>query len=344
MTLFKKGLTFVAFLILMPMVSMANMGGLNYFLNSPSSVINIDNPLAFGIGSSSVLSVLEGKSFEEVYLFQSLWNNVEVGASYDRRRLYKLHIQAIIMSRENSGYGHYVGVGSQNMGWKDFSSPTTATVIGPFVNYSYQSHITNTLYNIGLTQNLNTEDATMLFSMEQKLFLGTFFWGWDGTADNIGLSTKLFQIPFFIAVKIFEEDSDTTYVGTAGLHFSGDNFLSRFVSWLVGKRQPYKPTDPDIPAYQDPKVKISHSIDKAMKEGYENYYNGDLEQARDSYLLVTREFHGSALAYNRLGTIYFQLGQKRRSMKSWKKSLALDPKNKELKAFIERMQSELDEE
>jgi hypothetical protein len=344
MNSFITRLTIVVCLFFLPTVSMADMGGLNYFLNSPSSVIKHGEPISYGIGSTSVLSGQEARAFEEVYMFQNIWDNVEVGLSFDRRRLLKLHIQAIAFSSENSGYAHYIGVGSQNMGWKSFDMPQTTTVIGPFVNYTFLSHITNTRYNMGFTKNLNSLDATLLFSMEQKIFLGTFFWGWDGVADNIGVSSKLHGIPFFMAVRIFDEENETTYLGTAGVHFTGSNSVSRFVAKIFGKKQPYKPSNPDAPAYRNPKVQVSYTVDQAMKQGYEHYYNGDLEQALHSYLLVTTEFPRSALAHNRLGTIYFQLGKKRKAMKSWKKSLALDPKNKDLNAFVERMQSEIAEE
>jgi hypothetical protein len=321
---------------------LGKMGGLNYFLNSPSSIISVFQPLEFGFGASTVLSGETIETSKDLYLFQNIWHNLEIGASVNDQSSYTMHIQAMIFNKQLGGHGHYVGIGSENIGWTALDNDISRTVIGPFVNYTYRSGITLTNYNIGLTKNLTSDDATLFFSLEQTLFIGTFIWGWDGTSDNIGISVNLFGVPTFASVKVYDVDEGTTYLGTFGLKFEHDNIVSRLIGKLLGQPQPYKPSKPSMPEYEGVNEKIRKSLDTAMKEGYEYYYQGDLKKALSEYKHISMEYPNSSLVFERLGTIYYQLDNKRDALKSWRKSLELEPNNEELIKFVTSVEVELE--
>lgn len=68
-----------------------------------------------------------------------------------------------------------------------------------------------------------------------------------------------------------------------------------------------------------------------------NSSNGDRNAARMLLDLALENFPNSSIVYSRLGDFYLKQNDEARAIESYKKSLELDPTNKEVKTLLENL-------
>ena len=74
-----------------------------------------------------------------------------------------------------------------------------------------------------------------------------------------------------------------------------------------------------------------------MQRGLEYYYKKEFKAALEEYKTVVSLLPTFPMGHVRLGSIYYQLGDKYRAKKAWEKALELEPNNPSLKDYLKRM-------
>ena len=82
-------------------------------------------------------------------------------------------------------------------------------------------------------------------------------------------------------------------------------------------------------------------VDQKLSEALQYFYNGKYDKVTELANEVLTIDPNNALAYKRIGSAYFAIGQKEKAIEAWEMSLRLNPKDVTLKTFIDKARSEL---
>ena len=82
---------------------------------------------------------------------------------------------------------------------------------------------------------------------------------------------------------------------------------------------------------------VDQKLYRALEHFYEGKYDLTVKEAQDVLLLEPN----NALAYKRIGSAYFAIGQRQKAIEAWEKSLALDPTDTSLQEFVDNVKKGL---
>ena len=88
-------------------------------------------------------------------------------------------------------------------------------------------------------------------------------------------------------------------------------------------------------------VKGMNLVDQKLAEALEYFYNGKYNEVVELANDVLSIDPSNALAYKRIGSAYFAIGQKEKAIENWQKSLRLNPKDLTLKTFINKAKEQM---
>ncbi len=236
-------------------------------------------------------------------------------------------------------------------------------------------------YHIGMGGDQSgTQNALVFFvGLETDFSFGTMMLEWDGYSTNLGIKVpfgkKLKENVYLSGSPhpAVRSGLDQEY-GSLGFSFSQNIYDTIAEKWLV--RQEYASRNAqheqrlalleskqnaisdvlsrDFEAAvatvssnsyaQDASLKgpsLTRATLKLMQEGIDAYYKKDFKTALSAYQKVVGLMPDSALGYVRLGSIHYQLGNYTETLKSWEKSLSLDPNQPQLAKACEDLKDKL---
>lgn len=79
----------------------------------------------------------------------------------------------------------------------------------------------------------------------------------------------------------------------------------------------------------------------AMHKGLRAFYEGDFETTIEKSLKVIERVPENALAYKRLGSGYYALGEKENALKAWERAVEIDPGDEDLKSYLNKIKERL---
>jgi len=92
-------------------------------------------------------------------------------------------------------------------------------------------------------------------------------------------------------------------------------------------------TEPELPTGMS---LVDKKLYDSLNYFYEGKYEVSLKLAQDVLILEPN----SSLAYKRIGSAFFTIGEMEKAVANWKKSLELDPTDEKLKQFVDKMEKE----
>tara|TARA_Y100001970_G_C14254359_1_gene874119 strand:- start:2607 stop:3914 length:1308 start_codon:yes stop_codon:yes gene_type:complete len=112
--------------------------------------------------------------------------------------------------------------------------------------------------------------------------------------------------------------------------FSSLDFLEEFQQFLLQEHMVEDELD------NEKKTTIRLALEH-MQRGLEFYYKQEYQLSLKEYNIVTTLVPTFSIAYARLGSIYYKLGDLKKAQESWTQALELDPSNDNLKLFLKRI-------
>ena len=112
--------------------------------------------------------------------------------------------------------------------------------------------------------------------------------------------------------------------------FSSLDFLEEFQQFLLQEHM----VEDELNAERKTQIRLAL---EHMQRGLEFYYKEDYELSLKEYEIVTTLVPTFSIAYARLGSINYKLGQLEKARENWLKALELDPANDSLKLFLKRI-------
>jgi len=87
-------------------------------------------------------------------------------------------------------------------------------------------------------------------------------------------------------------------------------------------------------------VKGMNLVDQKLSESLQSFYDGKYNRVVELCNAVIMIEPGNALAYKRIGSAYYAIGQKEKAVEAWEKSLKLNPADRSLLVFLKRAREE----
>ncbi len=112
--------------------------------------------------------------------------------------------------------------------------------------------------------------------------------------------------------------------------FSSLDFLEEFQQFLLQEHM--VKDELDTVRKTEIRLALEH-----MQRGLEFYYKEEYKLSLKEYEIVTTLVPSFSIAYARLGSIYYKLGDLDKAKNSWEQALELDPSNDSLKLFLKRI-------
>tara|TARA_Y100000739_G_C20604332_1_gene464722 strand:- start:1993 stop:2970 length:978 start_codon:yes stop_codon:yes gene_type:complete len=112
--------------------------------------------------------------------------------------------------------------------------------------------------------------------------------------------------------------------------FSSLDFLEEFQQFLLQEHKVENELN------NERKTEIRLALEH-MQRGLEFYYKEEYELSLKEYEIVTTLVPTFSIAYARLGSIHYKLGDLEKARENWEQSLELDPSNDSLKLFLKRI-------
>jgi len=81
-------------------------------------------------------------------------------------------------------------------------------------------------------------------------------------------------------------------------------------------------------------------VDKNLYDSLNYFYDGTYEQALKLAQDVLILEPNSSLAYKRIGSAFFAIGERENAVSNWKKSIELDPTDDKLRQFMSKIERE----
>ena len=112
--------------------------------------------------------------------------------------------------------------------------------------------------------------------------------------------------------------------------FSSLDFLEEFQQFLLQEHK----VENELNSERKTEIRLAL---EHMQRGLEFYYKEEYELSLKEYEKVTTLVPTFSIAYARLGSIYYKLGDLEKARENWEQSLELDPSNDSLKLFLKRI-------
>ena len=278
---------------------------------------------------------------------------------------------------------HHVAVGVKNIGWNLSDRVTTEPVYDFYTVYSLKLLDQDSMYHVGYTFDRADNRKMLFFAGSEYVFkFGTTMAEWDGKSLNLGFKYTLNpgqNMYISVSPRPIKDGFNNPKYFTFGMTFS-DNVFNQFRKKVVYVDQYTKEwnhldtrlkiveakekamaemltTDflEDLEASFIDRRLIEKKMDTEtkslvrgglshMQKGLEHYYAGKFQRALDEYKIVVSMLPDFAMGYVRLGSIYYQLGEKYKARVNWERALQLNPSNANLKLFLTRVLAEEKEE
>ncbi len=302
----------------------------------------------------------------------SLTNNFQMGmkVTEDFDTLFSLHAELLTFGLFSMT--HSVGVGSKNLGWDrssqlDYSLP----ILGDYAVYTVAVPKWRSKYHSGLVQYRNGSGHTFVAGAEYSFKNYITSAEWDGKQVHFGFLYHLFEtkdlyvsltpapyegfgnllhnlsvayifkgnfFPKKEKIKKLSDEYDQLNTRLDVLdakldvlrEFSSVDFLEEFQQFLLQEHMVEKDMS------EERNITIKLALDH-MQRGLEYYYRGHYDKALQEYQNVTTMVPNFSIGFARLGSIYYKLGDLKNAKYNWEKALQLNPSNKSLKVFLERV-------
>ena len=258
------------------------------------------------------------------YFNHSISNNIRFGTEFyengDTQNIYHHFAyrigQLFKETRYNlifSGGINYLSTNQANLYNEQVYDGNITTTLAPY-NKPIQFHYT-------LARELQSENLISLGAISYTQDWGHFSIEWD--SNNINLSSQFDiykRINFRTGItKDINDDSDLVIKTAIG-----------FIDFLPSA----KPKD-DTDLIEDEGIStVDTTVGlKHIQEGMTFYYNDEYRKAQKSYELAVKFFPESAMVHERLGSIYFKLGEFDKAKIQWEKANILSP-SPHLERFI----------
>ncbi len=313
--------------------------------------------------------------YHKVFFYKySLTDSFQIGmkVTEDFDTLFSLHAEPLTFGLFSMK--HSVGVGSKNLGWDtssqfDYSLP----ILGNYVVYTVAVPKWRSKYHSGLVQYRNGSGYTFVAGAEYSFNNYVTSAEWDGKQVHFGFLYHLFETKdlyvsltpapykgfgdllhnlsiayiskgnFFPKKEKIKKLSDQYEQLNTRLdvldakldvlrEFSSVDFLEEFQQFLLQEHMVEKDMS------EDRNITIKSALDH-MQRGLEYYYRGHYDKALQEYQKVTIMVPNFSIGFARLGSIYYKLGDLKNAKYNWEKALQLNPSNKSLKVFLERVSS-----
>ena len=113
-----------------------------------------------------------------------------------------------------------------------------------------------------------------------------------------------------------------------------DEVIQRFVNFLRGEAGITE--EEFIEDMERGMTLVDYKLYKALNYFYEGRYDQVIKEAQD--ILVIEP--DNALAFKRIGSAYYAMGQKKRAIEAWERSLELRPDDNSLRGFLKQLERE----
>jgi tetratricopeptide (TPR) repeat protein len=191
----------------------------------------------------------------------------------------------------------------------------------------------NSTYHVGAMTKKEAERKLYFMSgIEHEFKFGKLMADWDGDSLSFGLNYEVWDKYELFASNTVPKTNDTKSIIKAGIRFTGNNLRDAY-------RQPYKIKKEMNKTSASDQLELSNvSIMNAatfhMQKGLQHYYEANYIEALKDYKIVTSLVPENPVNYIRLGSIYYQIGEKDNAIAEWKKVLDIDPYNKEIRHYL----------
>jgi len=99
----------------------------------------------------------------------------------------------------------------------------------------------------------------------------------------------------------------------------------------VKNKEGIKKPEPELPSGMN-------LVDKSLYDSLNYFYDGKYEQALKLAQNVLILEPNSALAYKRIGSAFFAIGERDKAVANWRKSIELDPTDEKLRQFVSKIE------
>jgi len=176
-------------------------------------------------------------------------------------------------------------------------------------------------FHYTLARKINTNDYISLGAISYFQDWGNFSLEWDSNYINLSSQFDIYKrVNFRTGVtKDINDDSDLVIKTAIGFI----DFFPVFQNSIDTK---------DLEDEKTPTIDTSVGL-KHIQQGIEFFYKGEYRKAQKSYEIAVKFFPESAIVHERLGSIYFKLGEYDKAKIEWEKADILAP-SPQLKRYI----------
>lgn len=272
--------------------------------------------------------------------------------------------------------GQHFAVGVKNVGYVTKNVETTEPVYDFFAVYSLELKEHRAAYHVAFTQDRKDgRRPAIVGGVEYGFDFGSTVFEWDGQTINLGLKytkEKGRNLYFSISPRPLEKDGYHPLYASIAYSIS-DNIFEKFAKSIVSRSDYEKDqtlVDNRIKTIEARESALADMIavdflsqleqsfiDRQlvkkkmdtetkslvkgalghMQRGLELYYKKEFKAALEEYKTVVSLLPTFPMGHVRLGSIYYQLGDKYRAKKAWEKALELEPNNPSLRDYLKRM-------
>lgn len=293
----------------------------NDLVFTPTAIFPTENQTEFGYQLSyyTVSGVTDHKGF---YLIHSLSKNIKYGAEFyegpEQEYIYQ-HLAFKIGSLfKNSNY-EFNFSGGVNYLSSDPVLSVNQTIYDGYITQTwnplespFQTHAT-------FARKIDDDTIVLLGAISYHQKWGTLQLEWDSNYLNLGSQVVINDrviIRTGITKNILDE-SELIFKSTFG-----------FIDLGSQKSAPLPKHDNALE--NNPKITTTNVTAglEHLQNGIDFYYQGEYRKALKSYELARNFFPNSAIVYERLGSIYYKLGELENALMSWEKAQVIEPSDK----------------
>ncbi len=297
---------------------------IDFLMSMKAQVIDVSMPDV----NHKVILGLQNLGLSERYWEDGIWKTLEE-TSLPRVRSYALYTAEIprfqshyhIGVADYQSFEHDYVIAGAHYDFKKFR--TSAEWDGRQVHFSIMFKVADNMRLYGaLTPVPYKEDArdrhfiSVAFSFKDKIFK-------EKNQKELDAIKKDYEL---IKNKLAVIDAKIDVIRD----FSSLDFLEEFQQFLLQEHMVKDELD------NDKKTKIQSALEH-MQRGLEFYYQEEFKLSLQEYTIVTTLVPNFSIAYARLGSIHYKLGNLKEAKENWKKALELDPSNDNLKLFLKRI-------
>ena len=320
------------------------VGELHAKLNStmlfqiPSAAISKNPQIEAGILASAGYYEENAKFIGQGFVRASLTERIGIqGFMHHEFSGIGVHISLKEFTDLRSGITHFFGIGTaySNMSLIKASYP----LLNGYVNYTME--LPGSRAHVGFGSNATKSTGGSFLGLEVDLKGGQTFLEFIGNIFNIGYAYDLkenMQILTIFTPNFQDDPQKETMVFTVGVrvvdpfeyvHKSEKEKLMELIN---------SEKETEVEREEFKAQSLADAID-SIKASDQYVRSGEYELARDEMLAVI-EIFPTAINYSKLGSIYYQLQDTDEAIYHWEKALEIDPFNKKLKKFVNKIKGQ----